>query len=185
MARTQRGRVLVLGVSLLALVGFGCTPQTTPPPPPTPQASTTPAESPQEREERLAYEAAEKSYRDFRAEFNRLLIAGGASKASAQMTRTAGSTYLKENLEVIQAYRGLDYHQEGTEEIVFVRRNGYSPTSILLSTCEDARGVSILSRKGKLIAKGDARLIELDVKLKDKSWKVWSGTGKKVASCDS
>ncbi len=58
------------GCALLA----GCTPAdgTIPAPPATSApASATPPETAQQREERLAYEAAEKAYRTFRAEYAR------------------------------------------------------------------------------------------------------------------
>ncbi len=184
MACRQTRRGLVLGVSLLALLSSACTTDTPPPPPPA-STSATPTETAQEREERLAYEAAEKSYREFRDEFNRVLTAGGAKGASAQMKKTAAGSYLKDNLEVVKAYRGLGYHQEGSEQVVYVRRAGYSPASVLLATCEDASGVQIIGKKSKIVGRGDIRLLELEVRQKNGAWKVWSGTGDKVQSCDT
>ncbi|WP_091183666.1 hypothetical protein [Microlunatus flavus] len=180
--RTRRG--LVLGVSLLALVGFGCTRETTPPPPPV-STSATPTESAQEREERLAYEAAEKSYRDFRAEYRRALNAGGASSATSPMKAVAGGSYLQEATEVLQAYKGLQQHSSGAGKIVYVQRQGYSATSLVLMTCEDTRSVKIFDKAGKMIGRGEQRQAELEVRLEDGSWKVWSGRGRKVTSCDA
>jgi len=145
--------------------------------------SPTPTENAQEREQRLAYEAAETSYREFRAEFAHVLTRGGARDVTSRMTQTAGGPYLKENLEVVQAYRGLGYHQAGSDRVMYVRRMGYSPASILLATCEDATRARTLDKKGKLIGRGDVRTLSLEVRKSKGVWKVWSGTGKQVKMC--
>ena len=71
-ALAKRAAVLV-AVGCLAL---GCTPQPgvpTPSPSPTATTAPTPPETARERQERLDFEAAEKAYRTFRAEFGRVL----------------------------------------------------------------------------------------------------------------
>ncbi|HEY5822538.1 MAG TPA: hypothetical protein VIT20_11220, partial [Propionibacteriaceae bacterium] len=88
---------------LVALLTGGCTPDPTPPVTPTPTATQTPTETEQERQQREAYAAAETAYRTFRAEYGRVLRAGGAKEATAVMKQTAGGPYLKEFTEVIQA----------------------------------------------------------------------------------
>ena len=86
MGRRWTGRGLVVGACLLAFLGTGCTPDDPPPAPPSTTApSPTPTENAQEREERLAYEAAEKSYREFRAEYYRVLGSGGAKSSTPAM----------------------------------------------------------------------------------------------------
>lgn len=184
MGRRHTGRRFVLGVSLLALLGAGCTPDTSTPPPAT-STSATPTESAQEREERIAYEAAEKSYREFRAEFNELLASGGAKKATAKMQSTAADSYLKQNLEVVQAYKGLRYHQEGADKIIYVHKGGYSPSSVVLLTCEDASGARTIDKRGEVVGRGDVRTLELEARKTADGWKLWSGTGSKVKTCDS
>lgn len=101
------------------------------------------------------------------------------------MKNTAASSYLKKNLEVVQAYKGLGYHQEGIDQIVYVRQAGYSPDAVLLATCEDSTGANTLSKNGKLIGRGDIRTLDLEVRRTSGSWKVWSGTGQKVETCES
>lgn len=185
MARVLAGRGLVVAACLLAGLGSACSPADPPPAPPPTVVSATPSENAQEREQRLAYAAAEKSYREFRAEFNRLLATGGAKEASRLMKETAGNSYLKDNLEVIQAYRGLGYHQEGTDKIVYVQQAGYSPTSVVLATCEDSTGARTLSKSGKSVGRGDIRVLQIDVRRTSDGWKVWSGNGNRVKSCES
>src|SRR4051812_20183044 len=104
MARRLVGRSIVGATCLLALLGTGCTPDTPPPTPPT-STSPTPTENAQEREERLAYAAAETSYREFRAEVERVYSTGGATKPTKAMTATAGGSYLASYQEVSVAYR--------------------------------------------------------------------------------
>lgn len=183
MACRQTRRGLVLGVSLLALVGFGCTPDTPPPAPPTSTAAT-PTESAQEREERLAYEAAEKSYRDFRAEFYRVLRAGGAKAATPEMKRTAAGPYLKYFTEVVQAYKGEGNRSTGSERARYIRHSGYSATSLILEVCEDSSGVKDFARSGKQIGKGEIRTAQLEVRKLGGVWKVWDGTGERTESCE-
>src|SRR3954447_16625275 len=103
---------LAMVAAVLVLLGSGCTPDPGPQPTPTPVAPT-PSENAQEREQRLAYEAAEKSYRTFRAEYQRVLGRGGAASPTKQMRETAGGAYLKETAKVAEAYKGLNYHSEG------------------------------------------------------------------------
>ena len=183
MGHRHAGRGFVLGVSLLALLGAGCTRETSTPPPAT-STSATPSESAQEREERIAYEAAEKSYREFRADYRRALNNGGARDATKVMKATAGGSYLAEATEVLQAYRGLSNHSTGTGNVAYVRGQGYSAESLVLEACEDTRAVKIFDKSGKVIGRGEQRLAEIEVRQQDGVWKLWSGRGRKVNSCD-
>ncbi len=70
-----------VGALACALALVGCTPAAPAEPSPSPSpAVQTPAETTQERQQRLDYAAAEKSYRTFRAEYERVLRAGGAKE---------------------------------------------------------------------------------------------------------
>ncbi|WP_375425099.1 hypothetical protein [uncultured Friedmanniella sp.] len=175
-----------LGVLALvcALALTGCTPDgpAEPTPSPTP-ASQTPTETAQEKQERLDYAAAEKSYRIFRAEFNRVMRRGGASTPTSLMNRTAGGSYLKEFADIIEAYRGLKLHTVGSEAIVFVRPDGYSPSDIELEVCEDSRSIQEVDSSGKRTRAGEIRTASLQVKRTTTGWKVWSGQGRKVSEC--
>jgi len=182
MTRRVAGRWFVVCACLLTFLGSACSPADPPAPPPTSSAPT-PTENAQEREERLAYEAAETSYREFRAEFYRVLGDGGSKSATASMKKTAAGPYLKEATEVVQAYRGLRNRTTGSLEISDVRGDGYAPADLILRACEDSSGVTYYNSKGKVTGRGELRVVELTIHDVDGSWKVWSGTGRKVGSC--
>ena len=174
---------LAMVAAVLVLLGSGCTPDPGPQPTPSPVAPT-PTENAQEREQRLAYEAAEKSYRTYRAELQRVLRAGGATTPTELMRKTAGGQYLEETSAVAEAYKGLGHRDAGSERIVYVRRSGYSSSSLVLSVCEDSRQVTTLDQQGHKLYRGELRTAELTVEKKSTEWKVWAGTGKEVAVCD-
>jgi hypothetical protein len=179
------GKTLRVVALLCLLALLGCTPARGGPvssPPPT-AASQTPTESAQERQERLDYAAAEKAYRTFRAEYNRVLRAGGAKEPTKVMKATAGGPYLAELTEISQAYAGLGLHSDGVERIGYVRRVGYSSKEISLEVCEDSSRVRDVDRAGKVRGKGEVRTTSIEIKRTASGWKVWSGNGKKVSTC--
>lgn len=183
MGHRWMGRGLVVGSCLLAFLGTACTPSDPPPPPPSTSVPT-PTENAQEQEERLAYEAAETSYREFRAEFYRVLGAGGAKSATTKMKATAAGPYLKYFTELAQAYEGEHVRSSGTEYTRYVRPQGYSSDSLILDVCEDSTAVKDFNQKGKQTGVGELRTARLEVRKVSGTWKVWDGTGKKVTSCD-
>jgi hypothetical protein len=177
---------LVVGSCLLAFLASACTPGDPPAPPPTssaPVASPTPTENAQEREQRLAYEAAETSYREFRAEVERVYSKGGAAKPTTAMKATAGGPYLKSYQEVSEAYLDLKHHSRGPLEIAYVHHDGYSPSELILDACEDIRNVVTFDAKGKKLYAGDVRKVHLTVRSVAGTWKVWSGKGEQVSAC--
>lgn len=179
---------LAAGVSplllLCALVG-GCTPEPiSPPPPPSPTVSPTPSENAIDRQRRLDFEAAEKSYRTFRAEYGRVMRAGGASKPTPVMTATATGEYLDAFVELTEAYKGLNLRETGKEKIVYVRPNAHSSTSLLFDVCEDSRGVKTIDDDGRVTGEGEIRTAKLEVNKTSGRWKVSSGVGVKVATCN-
>jgi hypothetical protein len=176
----------VAALTLVALVAGGCTPDPTPSPPltPTPTLSATPTESDQEREQRLAYEAAEKSYRTFRAEYRRVLRQGGAKEPTAVMKDTAGGPYLDTFAKIAQGYKIVGDHQRGREIIQYVRHGGYSTESLSLNVCEDGRPVQVIRKNGKQGGVGEVRTATLEVRYVGSTWKVWSGTGEMVKACE-
>ena len=94
---SRRSHIIAALACALVLVG-GCSPDAPDPnstPSPQPTVQPTPPESSAEREQRIAYAAAEKSYRAFMAEINRLGREGGASQPTARMKETAAGPYLK------------------------------------------------------------------------------------------
>ena len=177
-------RRTVGAVALLGMLFAACTPEAVlPTAPPSPPVSQSPTETAQERQERLDYAAAEKSYRTFRAEYNRVLRAGGAKEPTKVMKATAGGKYLEELMEIVHAAKGLGDHQEGNEKVIFVRPGGYSSTELSLEVCEDTRATRVVDAEGKELGRGELRTASLLVKSVDGHWKVWSGQGKKVNSC--
>ena len=185
MGRRWTGRRFVVGACLLTLLSAGCTPDEPPADPPSSSApSPTPTENAQEREERLAYEAAEKSYREFRAEFYRVLRAGGSKSPTPVMKETAGGPYLKNFTEVAQAYRGQRSYSRGTERTGYVRPAGYESPSLVLDVCEDSRNVKDYSKSGKYQGRGEVRTARLEARKVNGGWKIWDGSGEKVTSCD-
>lgn len=171
-------------MTLLASVTAGCSPDPAPTPAPPPPVSQTPTESAQEMQQRVDYEAAEKAYRTFRAEYGRVLQRGGAEKATQVMTENAGGPYLREFAQVMRGYRRLGFHESGTLKIGYVRYAGYSTSSILLDVCEDDRPVDVYQRNGKKYGSGEVRTARLDVRKKGDRWKMWDGESQKVDSCD-
>jgi hypothetical protein len=180
-----RARKAAVAAVLGALALAGCSPgPTEPTPSPTPSVQT-PTETPEERQERLDYAAAEKAYRTFRAEYGRVLRAGGAKEPTRVMKETAGGEYLKEVAEIVRAYKGLALHSKGAERIVYVHRVGYSPESVSLEVCEDSSKVVDVDRDGKVEGRGELRTASLLVRRTSGGWKVWTGEGKKASSCEA
>ena len=185
-------RLRSFGVRLVALVAFGalavgsnlgCTPTPEPTASPTPTPSPTPTENAVERQMRLDFEAAEKSYRTFRAELGRVLRAGGAKEATPVMKATASGEYLETFTRVVRGYRTTESHDTGKERIVYVRRGAHSPTSLHIDVCEDSRAVKSFER-GVLTGSGELRTANLEVRKVNGVWKIWTGTGQKVKQCD-
>ncbi|GAA1854948.1 hypothetical protein ACFFOM_02280 [Microlunatus capsulatus] len=181
------------GVGVAALVGAlalgpgltGCTPDAVVQPSPSPSASSaTPTETDAERQERLDYATAEKAYRTFRAEYGRVLRAGGAKEPTKVMKQTAGGEYLKEFAEVTEAYHGLGDHQEGKERILSVAPGAYSAAELELRVCEDSRSIRIIAKNGEQVGQGEMRQSIIQVRRISDAWKLWSGSGKKVSTCD-
>lgn len=181
------GRCRSVAVLLVtaAVTAAGCTPDPAPPPPPapSPKPSPTRTETQLERQMRLDFEAAEKSYRTFRTEINRVLRAGGASRATPIMKATAESDYLVTFTEVARLYKRKKERQIGDERIGYVRRNAHSFTSLLLDVCEDYRQVSIEDSEGNREKLNEVKAYRLEVNKAGGRWKVSNGTGRVVKSC--
>jgi hypothetical protein len=177
-------RTTVGVAALVSVLAFaGCTPDAVAPPPPPPSpVSQSPTETARERQERLDYAAAEKAYRTFRAEYNRVLRAGGAEEPTKVMKATAQGQYLRAFTEVIRAYKSLGNRDTGPERIRYVRYGGYTPDEVVLEVCEDSRGIRTL-RPGSKPGRGEVRTAVLRVRHSDDGWRVSSGTGRKVDAC--
>ena len=174
-------RLLLAAALAIGVLGVGCTPTAEPSPSPSPP-SPTPTENAVERQMRLDFEAAEKSYRTFRAELGRVLRAGGASQPTKVMKATAAGPYLENFADVAQAYKSTDSRETGQERIVWVRRGAYSSESLLLLVCEDSSDVKTYEGD-KLVGSGEVRTAELEVRKTGSAWKVYDGKGEEVSSC--
>ncbi len=170
-------------MTIIITLSAACTSDPEVPPTPSPSIPATPAETEQERQERVAYAAAEKSYREFRAAVNQVLSSGGASQPTDRMRKAAGGPYLAEYASLIKSFNKGDFHQEGSEKIVSVLPNGYSPSSVVLDVCEDSRLIKTVKKDGTIFGRGELRTARLDVRLKNGAWKVWSGEGEETSSC--
>ena len=166
-----------------------CTPANgtipTPPPATSSPASATPPETAQEREERLAYEAAEKAYRTFRAEYNRLYRAeGGSAKPTIVMKDNAAGPYLRSMLAFLKHKVDNDRHSDRGVRIAYVRPGGYSPKELILLVCEDGSRVKIFDTTGKQVSHGGVSKLTLYVRPIEGRWKVWNGDQEMVRACD-
>ena len=183
MVDARRALGVAAAACLLAVTGCTADGPAAPSPSPSPAAQT-PTETSQERQQRLDYAAAEKSYRTFRAEYNRVLRAGGAKAPTKVMMATAGGDYLGEFRQIVEAFDGLGDHQRGDEVIKYVRPSGYSTSELLLDVCEDGRAAKIISKKGRVIGSGEIRTAAIRVKRVGQDWKLWTGSGRAVKSCE-
>jgi len=170
-------------MTVIVTLTAACTPDPGLTPPPTPSAPASPTETEQQRQERVAYEAAEKSYRTFRKAMNRVLASGGANQPSPEMLKAAAGPYLAEYTSLIKSFKKGQFHQEGSEKILSVVHNGYSPSAVILDVCEDSRSIKTVRSDGSTFGKGELRTARLEVRKKDGTWKVWSGDGEKATSC--
>jgi len=180
----RHGRTGVAVTTLLcAVVLAACTPDPVvqPTPSPTPTVAT-PTETAAERQERLDYAAAEKAYRTFRAEYGRVLRAGGAKEPTKVMKETAGGDYLATFTEVIRNYKESGSQVKGIEKIRYVRTDGYGPRELSLEVCEDGTKTTTLLPSGESKV-GEVRTANLQVKKLGAEWKIWAGTGMLVNSC--
>lgn len=184
MARLQRGRGAVALAAACLLVG-ACTPNSsdTPSPTPLPPVSPTPTENSVEKQERLDYEAAEKSVRTFRSEFRRVMADGGTDTPTSTMRATAAGEYLKEFADIAKAYKTLGYHQTGDEIVSYIHPGAHSENSLLLTICTDGRSVRTVNQENQLIGRGDVRRADIRVRKVGERWKVWSGDGEAVKKC--
>jgi len=166
----------------------GCTPAdgTIPAPPPATPASTsaTPPETAQQREERLAYEAAEKAYRTFAAEYARLQQqdegTGGPTKI---MTDNAAGPYLKAMRVFLRSKAEKGTHSDSAVRIAYILRGGYSADELILLVCQDGSDVKVLDRSNEVVGKGTVSKLNIYLRPISGRWKIWSAHQEVVKSC--
>jgi hypothetical protein len=132
----------------------------------------------------LDFEAAEKAYRMFAAEYDRLYeIKGGSAKATQKLIDNAAGPYLKVMLGFLQDSKEKGHYTKGDVRIAYVKRGAYSVEELILNTCEDGSEVKVFDRKGKQVATGGTSKLTLSVRPIGGRWKVWDGDQEVVKTC--
>ncbi|GAA3622816.1 hypothetical protein [Microlunatus ginsengisoli] len=183
MALRRRAPLLVGAVTALCLGAGACTP--TDPPSASPSPSATPTETELERQTRLDFEAAEKAYRTFSAEYDRLSNAGGAAGPSAVMKENGAGPLLDAARGALRDQLKRGERTTGSVHIVWIRHGAYSPAKLTLNTCEDGSSVRITDKSGKAVGNGSIGTASVEVRKLDGRWKAWDlSDDKDVTSCD-
>jgi hypothetical protein len=180
----KRALAALIVMVALGLCAGGCTPSGPTNPSPTPTPAFSPTETRLERQTRLDFEAAEKSYRTFSAEFDRLANAGGAKEPSKLMKETGAGPILKLTAAALKAQYNQHAKVTGKRHIVRVERGGYAPDRLMLLTCEDASSIRSFDTDGKSLGKGSVGTSTVEVRRLDDRWKFWNTSDDKaVSSC--
>jgi hypothetical protein len=178
-----------LGALVACALLPACSPSAGVTPTPTPAVSTpagqsTPPETEQQRKERLDFEAAEKAYRAFAVEYDRLYESkNGSSKPTKKLTDNAAGPYLKVMLGFLRDSKKKGHYTNGGVRIAYVERGAYSAKELILKTCEDGSAVKVFDRNGKQVATGGTSKLTLYVRPIGGRWKVWDGDQDVVKTC--
>jgi hypothetical protein len=184
-----RGLVTLTAIITMSSLAAACTPSEPPvsSPSPTPSvspATPTPSETEFQRQEREAYEGAEKAYLDFRAEYSREITSTYRPVVTQKMRDTAGGSYLKRYAQFLSQRREQKVRSTSGIEVKVVKRSTYKPGAVTLQTCEDGSKGRLVDKKGKAVGRGSASRLEIEVRLSGARWKVWEGAQQKaVKSC--
>jgi hypothetical protein len=157
-----------------------------PSPSPTPTYQPSRPETSLERQTRLDFEAAEKSYRAFIAEYNRLARAGGAKNATPKMKEYAAGPFLDFYVDLLRSMKERQVRNTSGVQIGYVRRGGYGTTELTLEVCEDGSENKVVGKNGEQISTGQIGLRSIYAKKVDGRWKAWDGDERGPAqSCQS
>lgn len=153
-----------------------------PTPTPTPTVQTSPPETSLERQQRLDFAAAEKSYRAFMAEMDRVGKAGGASTATPTMKKHAAGPLLEFYSAAArqQKQRGVKYTADTV--IGYVRTGAYSPEQLSMDVCEDNSKNKVLDKNGKVVSEGEILKRTLYARPIGGVWKLWDGDERGTAT---
>ena len=165
---TSRTRVrlcaAIAAACLVALVGCDGTP--TPSPSPTATVNPTPPETSLERQQREDFEAAEKAYRTFIAETDRIAMAGGTMDATPIDEADgswASTSPFNSGYSGNKKQAGEKSYQPA-RSIGYVRPGGYTPTQVTLDVCEDGSTNKVTRSHGKQVSQGQMLLRSLYVR---------------------
>lgn len=181
-----RSRAFQLGAALaLCSLAAACTQPPKPQEPtPTPvPASTSPSETQLERQTRLNFEAAEKAYKGFRGEYNRLILTGGADKPTSKMRETAAGPYLAAMTEFLAVRKKEGWRSSAPIKVVSIIDGSYSPAELVLNVCEDGSKSELLNKAGMKIRTGSIEKLTIYVRPVNGVWKIWDGQNEAVKSC--
>ena len=144
-------------------------------------------ETPQDRTMRVDKEAAKNAYLNGSAEIDRLVMTGGADKATNKITDNLSGAYLKDAVETIQLFKKNSWHTDRPGSIRVTADQGWSATKIELTACEDGTKVRTFDKSGKEVNKGGVRLIvqTLVAKKTGDRWKIDSQTSRPVKTFDN
>ena len=193
MARRLAHRVAAVIAAIVCLtMARGCDwlasqiPDVPTPSPVTP--TSTASESAQDRAMRLDKEAAKNAYLNGGAEVDRLVMAGGADKATKTLTDNLSGTYLSDTMETLQFVKKSGWHSDRATTTKVTADQGWSATKIELTACEDNSKVKFFDKSGKEVnKKRDAYLIVQTLVAKKTAglWKIDSQTSRPVKTFDN
>lgn len=157
-----------------------------PSPSPSPTVQPSPPETSLERQKRLDFEAAEKSYRTFMAEYNRLAKAGGSTVATPVMKETAAGPFLEFYVGRLRDIKAEQVHHTSGVKVGWVHTGAYSPEQLTLEVCEDGSDNKVIDKNGQQVSTGQIGLRSVYSRPIDGRWKAWNGDERGTAtSCQS
>ncbi|HYI58790.1 MAG TPA: hypothetical protein VEX66_11520, partial [Microlunatus sp.] len=158
---------------------------------PSAKPSPTPTENAQEREQREAFEAAEKAYRTGFAEVGQLSTRGGVSDPTRTMRQTMTGEYLTFQMSQLELFKKQGLRATAVGQIGWLRASGYSAESLHLETCEDFRKVHLVNDAGATESPGEdpgTRVYRQSITMKKSAGRWKAATLKTVdqlRDCDS
>ena len=150
---------------------------------------TAPAsESAQDRAMRLDKEAAQNAYLTAFAETNRLVMDGGADKATKKLTDNLSGSYLSDTVETLRMFKSEGWRTDRPVVTRVTADHGWNATKIELTACEDNSKVKFFDKAGKEVnQKRDAYLgvQTLVAKKTGDRWRIDSKTTRPVKTFDN
>jgi hypothetical protein len=147
-----------------------------------PTPTPTPTENAQERQQRLDFEAAEKAYLTGTREYQRLLMAGGATKPTKLLRETTGGFQLKATMNALKTVKKNGWHTDRPASQVVSATGGWEPVELQLTACEDTSAVKFLDKSGNEVFEDrDLRYVHtLTATKSDGVWKITDGESRAV-----